>query len=233
MILPWARDLQDRSPRSESICPVERPSSCDTGHKAWLTMKGSVQQSPVNQPVYSEHAPVTRIILGSPSSTVTPGESVRPVHTGQKAQLEKTDQCLAQSELPVLNSPVTSVQLELNVHEPLGNMPTLQIEHLSEHSQVFQEQMILLYELICKILDIGLWATVTPSTLWAPVTLITVQTVSIQSTDLGRSGLMLLRMGQTELDIVLMSLVLHGEIVSHIMYLFLSVTLTQMNSLQL
>ena len=83
--------------------------------------------------------PGTPIIPGSPSSRVTLGKSVRPVHTGQKAQLEKADQCLAQSELPVLNSPVTSVQLELNVHEPLGNMPTLQIEHLSEHSQVFQD----------------------------------------------------------------------------------------------
>ena len=113
--------------------------------------------------MYSEHAPVTpgpgtgtqypvppttpgtvttpgtQIIPGSPSSTVTPGESVRPVHTGQKAQLEKADQCLAQSELPVSNSPVRSVQLEHNVHESLGNMPTLQIEHLSEHSQVFQD----------------------------------------------------------------------------------------------
>ena len=83
--------------------------------------------------------PGTPIIPGSPSSTVTPGESVRPVHTAQKAQWEKADQCLAQSELPVLNSPVTSVQLELYVHEPLGNMPTLQIEHLSEHSQVFSD----------------------------------------------------------------------------------------------
>ena len=75
----------------------------------------------------------------TPGSSVTPGESGRPVHTGQKAQLEKADQCLAQSELPVLNSPDRSVQLEHNVHEPLGNMPTLQIEHLSEHSQVFQD----------------------------------------------------------------------------------------------
>ena len=31
------------------------------------------------------------------------------------------------------------MQLEYNVHEPLGNMPSLQIEHLSEHSQVFQD----------------------------------------------------------------------------------------------
>ena len=48
----------DRSPRSESKYPVERPSSCDTGHNARLAMKGSVQQSPVDQPVYSEHAPL-------------------------------------------------------------------------------------------------------------------------------------------------------------------------------
>ena len=34
---------QDRSPRSESESPVERPSSCDTGHNARLATKGSVQ----------------------------------------------------------------------------------------------------------------------------------------------------------------------------------------------
>ena len=147
-ILPWARYLQDRSPWSESICPVERPSSCNTGHYARLAMKGSVQQSPVDRPVYSEHAPVTPgpgtgtryrdpvpgtpvpgpgtwcsvppntpgkpgtvttpgrpITPGYPGSTVTPGDSARPVHTGQKAHLEKADQCLDQSELSVLNSP--------------------------------------------------------------------------------------------------------------------------------
>ena len=81
------------------------------------------------------------------------------------------------------------------------------------------EQMILLNELICKILDFGLRASVTSSTLWAQVTLVTVQTVSIQSADLGRLGLMLWSMGQIELDIVLMSLVFHGEIVSHIVNL--------------
>ena len=78
-------------------------------------------------------APVT------PGSPVTPDALVRPVYTGQKAQKEKADQCLDQSELPVLNSPVRLVQLEHNVHEPLGNMPTLQIEHSSEHSQAFQD----------------------------------------------------------------------------------------------
>ena len=50
---------QDRSPWSESICLVERPPFCDTGHNARLATKGLVQQSPVNRPVYSEHAPVT------------------------------------------------------------------------------------------------------------------------------------------------------------------------------
>ena len=156
---------------------MERPSSCDTGHNARLATKGSVQQSPVDRLVYSEHArshrdpvnpvtvyrpgpgPDTRysvspttpgkqgtvttpgrpITPGSPGSTVTLGDSVRPVHTGQKAQLEKADQCLDQSELSVFNSPGRSVQLEHNVHEQPGNMPNLQIEHLSEHSQVFQD----------------------------------------------------------------------------------------------
>ena len=33
------------------------------------------------------------------------------------------------------------MQLHHNVHEPLGNMPTLQIEHSSEHSQAFQDLM--------------------------------------------------------------------------------------------
>ena len=51
--------LPTRSPRSESLPPVERPSSCDTGHNARLATKGSVQQSSVDRPVYSEHAPVT------------------------------------------------------------------------------------------------------------------------------------------------------------------------------
>ena len=51
---------QVRSPRSESKRPVERPSFCDTVHNARLAMKGSVQQSPVNRPVYSEHVPVTQ-----------------------------------------------------------------------------------------------------------------------------------------------------------------------------
>ena len=184
--------------------------------------------------------PGTPITPGSPGSSVTPGESGRPVHTGQKAQLEKADQCLAQSELPVLNSPNRSVQLEHNVHEPLGNMPTLKIEHLSEHSQVFQDFTNSDSPDVradesperTHLQDSGLRVSVTPATHWASVTLVTAQTMSIQSTDLGRLGLMLVSTGQTEPDIVLMSLVLHGEIVPHIVKLFPSVTLTQVNSLQ-
>ena len=184
--------------------------------------------------------PGTRI---TPGSTVTPGESVRPVHTGQKAQLEKVDQCLAQSELLVLNSPDRSVQLEHNVHEPLGNMPTLQIEYCQSILMSFKTlraltvrmsgQTSLPNELICDIQDISLRASVTPATHWASVTLVTVQTMGIQSPDLGRLGLMLLSTGQTEPDIALMSLVLLGEIVTHIVKLFPSDTLTQVNTLQL
>ena len=77
----------------------------------------------------------------TPGEWVTPDESVRPVHTGQKAQKEKTYQCLDQSELPVLNSPDRSVQLEHNAHEQHSNMPNLQAEHWSEHSEVFQDFM--------------------------------------------------------------------------------------------
>ena len=153
---------------------MERPSSSETGHNARLATKGSVQQSPVDRPVQSEHVPVTPgpgkpgigqmtgtryrcpvspTTPGKPGTPTTPGSPVAPVtpgsrtpgalvgtvNTGQKAQKEKADQCLDRSELPVLNSPSRLVQLEHYVHEPLGNMPTLLIEHSSEHSQVFQD----------------------------------------------------------------------------------------------
>ena len=68
---------------------------------------------------------------------VTPGKPGAPV-TGQKAQKEKANQCLDRSELLVLSSLVRPVQLEHNVHESLGNMPSVQNEHSSEHSQAFQ-----------------------------------------------------------------------------------------------
>ena len=86
--------------------------------------------------------------------------------------------------------------------------------------------------LICVILDIGLRASVTPASHRASVTPVITKTMSTQSTDLGRLGLMLESMGQTELDIALMSLVLLGEIVTLIVKLFPSDTLTQVNTLR-
>ena len=74
-----------------------------------------------------------------PGNLVTPGDSVRPVFTGQEAQKEKIDKCLDRSELPVLNSPGSSVQVEHNVHKQQHNMPNLQAEHWSEYSEVFQD----------------------------------------------------------------------------------------------
>ena len=80
-----------------------------------------------------------RVLQVIPGDSVTPGDSVRPVFTGQEAQKEKIDKCLDRSELPVLNSPCSSVQLEHNVHKQQRNMPNLQAEHWSEYSEVFQD----------------------------------------------------------------------------------------------
>ena len=81
-------------------------------------------------------APGLRVI---PGDSVTPGDSVRPVFTGQEAQKEKIDKRLDRSELPVLNSPGSSVQLEHNVHKQQRNMPNLQAEHFSDYSEVCQD----------------------------------------------------------------------------------------------
>ena len=80
-----------------------------------------------------------QVLLVIPGDSVTPGDSVRPVFTGQEAQKEKIDKCLDRSELLVLNSPGSSVQLEHNVHKQQRNMPNLQAEHLLEYSEVFQD----------------------------------------------------------------------------------------------
>ena len=173
--------LKNRSTRSESKCPVERSSSCDTGQNARLAMKGSVQQTPVIRQEVSEHGPVfpvpgAGLMTGTrywdpvpgikdpvlpappgkpgtmttpdapglpviPGDSVTPGDSVRPVLTGQEAQKGKIDKALDRSELPVLNSPGSSVQLEHNVHMQLRTMPNLLVEHVSEYTEVGQDFM--------------------------------------------------------------------------------------------
>ena len=71
----------DRSPRSESICPVERSSSCNTGSNARLAMKGSVQQSSVNRPEDSEHVPV----IPGPGSSLMTGTVTRYPGLGSTA----------------------------------------------------------------------------------------------------------------------------------------------------
>ena len=111
------------------------------------------------------------------------------------------------------------MQLEHNVHKQPGNMPILQAEHWSEPSEVFHDftnsdsPNVKAYESPerTQLQHSGHRSSVTPATLRALVTLVTVQTKS---------------MGQAEPGITLMSPVLHGEIVTHIVILFLSDTLT-------
>ena len=119
--------LQNRSPRSGSKRPVDRPSSDQSATKR------SVQQSPVSRQVHSEDSTghTGHRLHGTPGrqgALVTlgrPGAPVRQVSTGQKAQKVQANQCLDRSELLVLNSPVRPVQLEQNVHESMGNMPSV------------------------------------------------------------------------------------------------------------
>ena len=128
----------DRPVQSEHVPVTPRLGKPGTGQ---MTCTGTRCPLPPTTP----GKPGSPTTPGSPCAPVTPGSPVTPgalvgtVNTGQIAQKEKADQCLDRSELPVLNSPASSVQLEYNVHEPLGNMPTLLIEHLSENSQVFQD----------------------------------------------------------------------------------------------
>ena len=99
------------------------------------------------------------------------------------------------------------MQLEHNVHEQPGNVPNLQAEHWSAHSEAFQDftnsdspnvradqspERTHMQHSGRQSSD-----SVTPATHWASVTLVTVQTMSIQSLDLDRLGLMLLSTGQT------------------------------------
>ena len=152
---------KDRSPRSESKCPVERSNSGDIGKNARLAKNGSVQQTSVIQLEVVEHRPgiqdpVRPAPPGKPGTmntpdapdlpvipgdSVTPGDSVRLVLTGQEAQMGKNDKALDRTELPVLNSPSNSVQLKHNVHKQQRTMPNLLVEHVSEYTEVGQDFM--------------------------------------------------------------------------------------------
>ena len=163
-----------------------------------------------------------------PGDAVTPGDSVRLVLTGQEAQMGKNDKALDRTELPVLNSPDNPAQLERNVHMQQRTMPNLLVEHVSEYTEVGQDFMnsdssnVKAYESSNRTqlphFELCLLASVTPVTLWASATLVIGQTKS---------------RGQLEADIILMSHVLLGEIVTHAVILFLSNMLIQVNILQL
>ena len=73
------------------------------------------------------------------NTSFTGSDQAQPVRKLKKVQ---ANQCLDQYELLVLNLPVRPVQLEHNVHESLGNMPSVQDEHSSEDSQAFQSLLI-------------------------------------------------------------------------------------------
>ena len=68
---------QDRSPLSESKRPVERPSSCDTGHNARLATKGLTDQCTLNMP-RSHRYPV----LGATDHTGYSDHTGHTDHTG-------------------------------------------------------------------------------------------------------------------------------------------------------
>ena len=87
------------------------------------------------QPVHCDNSLVTPVTGNAgtdiPASVPVPGTRSHPAYRVHRVRLN-------QSELRVLNSPVTPIQLEHIVHESLGNIPSVQDEHSSEHSQAFQ-----------------------------------------------------------------------------------------------
>ena len=163
-----------------------------------------------------------------PGDAVTPGDSVRLVLTGQEAQMGKNDKALDRTELPVLNSPDNPAQLEHNVHMQQRTMPNLLVEHVSEYTEVGQDFMnsdssnVKAYESTNR--------TQLPHFEHMPP-------------GIGHTGNLLgightgnrsdQSRGQLEADIILMSHVLLGEIVTHALILFLSNMLIQVNILQL
>ena len=115
------------------------------------------------------------------------------------------------------------MQLEHNVNKQPGNMSNLQAQHLSEHSEAFLDFMN------SDSPNVKAYESSEPTQL---------RHSGHRSSGIGHTGNPLVTgqtksMGQSEPDITLMSLVLHGEIVTHIVIIFLSDTLMQVNILQL
>ena len=120
------------------------------------------------------------------------------------------------------------MQLEHNVQKQQRNMPNLQAEHLLEYSEVFQD--------FTNSDSSNVKANEFSKRTHLPHSEHRPSGIGHTGNPLGightgnRSDQ---SMGQSEPDIILMSLVLHGEIVTHVVILFLSNTLTQVNNLQL
>ena len=133
---------QDRSSRSGSKRPVDRPSSDrsdrstrkgSTGDRShWSPGTGNTGHQSHRSPgtgntghrsLVSPGSPVAPVRPVKPAATTTPGLPVTlgptgtPVITGQKALEAQDTQFLDRSELIVQNSPVRPVQLEHNVQE--------------------------------------------------------------------------------------------------------------------
>ena len=72
---------KDRSPQSESKCPVERSNSGDIGKNARLAKNGSVQQTSGIQPEVVEHRPV----FSGPGAGLIPGTGTGTRYPGPGA----------------------------------------------------------------------------------------------------------------------------------------------------
>ena len=204
---------QDRSPRSGSKCPVDRPSSSDqsersatkrsTGHRSHRSLgTGNTGHRSPGAPVRQvtpvrPGAPVISVKPGAPVTPGIQGAQVTPVNTGQKALEVQDTQLLDRSELIVLNSPVRPVQLKHNVHESFDLLNSDSSDYRAHESP---EQSILRHSghrapVIPAPVILAIPVTPAPVTpalvILAPVTPVTGQIVSIQSANHSRLGLML------------------------------------------
>ena len=161
------------------------PGTGNTGHRSHQSLV--TQGAPV-RPV-KPGAPTTPGQPGAPVTPGQPGAPVTPVNTGQKALEARDTQLLHRSELIVLNSPVRPVQLEHNVHE---SSDLLNSDSLDDRADESPERSILCHSRHRSRVILAPVILVTPApVIPAPVTLVTCQIVSIQSTEHIQLGLML------------------------------------------
>ena len=132
---------QDRSSRSGSKRPVDRPSSDQSDRSATKGSTGNRSPGTGNTGQRSHQSLGAPVKPGAPT---TPGQPGAPVNTGQKALEAQDTQLLDRSELIVLNSPVRPVQLEHNVHVHESS-DLLNSDSLDDKADESPERAILLY----------------------------------------------------------------------------------------